>query len=107
MVGLWGLARSQPPAERTPGKGTWTVGHRDTAAYARELAHLVGWIGADHVAIGSDIEGVGRNFSVNDYAQVREVIEALEALKLPASVVEKVAFANYARVLKAALAAGR
>jgi membrane dipeptidase len=107
VIGLWGLARSQPPAERTPGKGTWTVGHRDTAGYARELAHLVDWIGADHVAIGSDIEGVGRNFSVNDYAQVREVIDALEALKLPASVVEKVAFANYARVLKAALAAAR
>jgi len=107
VIGLWGLARSQPPAERRPGKGTWTVGHRDTAAYARELAHLVDWIGADHVAIGSDIEGVGRNFSVNDYAQVREVIDALEALKLPASVVEKVAVANYARVLKAALATGR
>jgi len=107
VIGLWGLARSQPPAERAPGKGTWTVGHRDTTAYARELAHLVGWVGADHVAIGSDIEGVGRSFSVNDYAQVREVIEALETLKLPASVIEKVAFANYARVLKAALATGR
>ncbi len=59
------------------------------------------------MAIGSDIEGVGRNFAVNDYAQVREVIEALETLKLPASVIEKVAFANYARVLKAALATGR
>jgi len=107
VVGLWGLARSQPPAERTPGRGTWTVGHRDTAAYARELAHLVDWIGAEHVAIGSDIEGVGRSFSVNDYAQVREVIDALEALKLSASVVEKIAFANYARVLKAALAGRR
>ena len=75
--------------------------------YARELAHLIDWIGAAHVAIASDIVGVGRNFAVNHYAQVREVIDALGALKLPASVVEKVAFANYARVLKAALAGRR
>ena len=103
VVGLWGLARGSSPAERTPGKGTWTVGHGDTLAYARELANLVDWIGADHVAIGSDIEGVGRTWAVNDYTHVRQVIDALQAMKLPASTVEKVAFANYARVLKAAL----
>jgi microsomal dipeptidase-like Zn-dependent dipeptidase len=45
--------QANPPAERAPGKGTWTVGHRDTTAYARELAHLVGWVGADHVAIAA------------------------------------------------------
>ena len=107
VVGLWGLGRGHPGPERTPGKGVWTVGRRDTPGYARELAHLVGWIGADHVAIGSDIEGVGPNASVHEYAHVREVVDALQAMKLPASTVEKVAFANYARVLKAALAAGR
>jgi membrane dipeptidase len=107
VVGLWGLGRSSPGAERTPGRGVWTVGRRDTAGYARELAHLVEEIGADHVAIGSDIEGVGPNAAVDDYAQVREVVDALQALKLPASTVEKVAYANYARVLKAALAPSR
>jgi membrane dipeptidase len=107
VIGLWGLGRSRPGPEQTPGKGIWTVGARDTLAYARELAHLVDWIGAEHVAIGSDIEGVGPNWSVNDYSHVRQVIDALQAMKLPASTVEKVAFANYARVLKAALPARR
>ena len=107
VVGLWGLGRGSPGLERTPGKGTWTVGRGDIGAYARELAHLVEWIGADHVAIGSDIEGVGPNAAVDDYAQVRRVIDALQLTKLPASTIEKVAFANYARVLKAALAPSR
>jgi len=36
---------------------------------------------------------------------VRAVVEALQAAKLPAATVEKIAFANYARVLKSALKA--
>ena len=107
VVGLWGLALGNPGPSRTPGQGNWTVGPRDTAGYARELAHLVDWLGADHVALGTDIEGVGRNWSVNDYSQVRQVVEALQDMKLPGSVIDKVAYANYARVLKAALSAGR
>ena len=47
------------------------------------------------------------NWSVNDYSQVRQVVEALQDMKLPGSVIEKVACANYARVLKAALSGGR
>ena len=103
VVGLWSLALSNPGPSRTPGQGNWTVGRGDTRAYARELAHLVDWLGADHVAFGTDIEGVGRNGSVNDYGNVRQVVEALQDMKLPGSVIDKVAYANYARVLKAAL----
>ena len=63
------------------------------------------WLGADHVALGTDLEGVGAGWSVNHYGHVRSVIDALQDMKLPSTVVEKVAFANYARVLKAALRA--
>jgi membrane dipeptidase len=107
VVGLWGLGLGNPGPNRTPGQGRWTVGLGDTLAYARELANLVDWLGADHVALGTDIEGVGRNGSVNDYSQVRKVVEALQEMKLPGSVIDKVAYANYARVLKAALSGGR
>ena len=69
----------------------------------REIANLVDWLGADHVGIGSDIEGVGTGWSVNNYAHVRTVVDALQDLKLPASAIERVAGGNYARVLKAAL----
>ena len=98
VVGLWGYGLYRPTAR-------WTVGLRDTDGYARELAKLVDLLGADHVAIGTDIEGVGTNWSVNSYADVRRVIEALQRMKFPDSVVERVACANYARVLKAALRA--
>lgn len=96
VVGLWGvgLSRADP---------LWQVRQNDQFGYARELAKLVDQLGADHVALGTDIEGVGQNWSVNTYGHVRHVIEALEAAKVPASTIEKVAYANYPRVLKAAL----
>ncbi len=103
VVGLWGLALARPGPSRTPGQGNWTVSIGDTRGYAREIANLVNWLGADHVGIGTDIEGVGRSWSVNDYAHVRSVVEALQDLKLPSSAIEQVAGGNYARVLKAAL----
>jgi membrane dipeptidase len=99
VVGLWGLGLSRP------GPG-WPVASRDTQAYARELARLVDVIGADHVVFGTDIEGVGSNWVVNDYGHVRTVVEHLDAMKLPAGVVERVAYRNYARVLKAVLRTG-
>jgi microsomal dipeptidase-like Zn-dependent dipeptidase len=79
------------------------VGRGDTRGYAKELANLINWIGADHVGIGTDLEGVGESWSVNTYGQVRSVVEALQDMNLPSSVIEKVACTNYARVLKAAL----
>jgi membrane dipeptidase len=103
VVGLWGLGLAKPGPSRTPGQGNWTVGRGDSNGYARELANLVDWLGADHVGLGTDIEGVGTSWSVNNYSHVRSVVEALQDMKLPASAIEQVAFGNYARVLKAAL----
>ena len=96
VIGLWGLAFNRPG-------GGWSVGRGDTAAYARELSQLADKLGADHVGIGTDIEGVGPNWSVDTYAHVRKVIEHLQEMKLADSMVEKIAYANYARVLKAVL----
>ncbi|MGQ0511878.1 MAG: dipeptidase [Betaproteobacteria bacterium] len=98
VVGLWALGLSKP------GLG-WPVGARDTRAYAQEIAKLVDRIGADHVAFGTDIEGVGPNWVVNGYGHARSVVEQLQEMKLPESVIERVAHANYARVLKAVLKA--
>ena len=103
VVGLWGLGLAHPEPGATPGEGHWTVARGDTHAYAAEIAHLVKWLGAEHVGIGTDIEGVGADWSVNDYGAVRRVVDALQDMKLPASAVEQVAGGNYARILKAAL----
>lgn len=98
VVGLWAFGLSRP------GSG-WTVGSGDTRGYAREIANLVDKIGADHVGFGTDIEGVGPNWALNDYGHLREVVNHLQDMKLEASVIERVAYANYARILKAALKA--
>jgi membrane dipeptidase len=98
VVGLWALGLTRP------GSG-WSVTPGNTAAYARELASLVNVVGADHAGIGTDIEGVGPNWAVNDYAMVRQVIDALKDMRLPDSVIERLAYRNYARVLKEVLKA--
>jgi membrane dipeptidase len=96
VVGLWALGLNNPA-------DGWSVARGDKLAYARELVALVDKIGADHVALGTDIEGLGPGWAVNDYGHVREVIDHLQALNVPASVIERVAYRNHARVLKAAL----
>ncbi len=98
VIGLWALGLSRP------GSG-WSVTARNTEAYAREIANLVDKIGADHVGFGTDIEGVGRNWAVNDYGHLRRVVEHLEAMKLGAAVIERIACGNYARLLKTVLKA--
>lgn len=52
------------------------------------------------VGFGTDIEGVGENWVVNDYQGVRTVIDQLQQLKMPPDTIERVAYRNYARVLK-------
>ena len=79
------------------------MGARDTQGYARELASLVNKIGADHVALGTDVEGVGSNWAVNSSADQRRVIEHPEGMKLGAAVGEAAAYGNYVWALKAAL----
>ncbi len=96
VIGLWALGLSRP------GLG-WPVAARDTLAYAQQVAKLVSVLGADHVAFGTDIEGVGNGWTMNDYGHVRTVVGHLEELKMPASAIERVAGGNYARVLKTVL----
>jgi membrane dipeptidase len=103
VVGLWGLGLQSPGPSRTPGQGNWTVGRGDARGYARELASLVDRLGEDHVALGTDLHGVGAGWSVNDYGHVRGVVDTLQSMKLPGSVIDKLASGNYVRVLKTAM----
>jgi membrane dipeptidase len=96
VVGLWALGLNRPAAG-------WNAAPGNPASYARELKGLVGKLGADHVAIGTDIEGVGDGAAINTYSQLRTAVDALQGMGLDSAAVEKVAYANYARVLKAAL----
>ena len=98
VIGIWGLGMSRPARD-------WPLGAGDTRGYAYQIAALVDKIGADHVAFGTDMEGVGNYPAINSYAQLRMVVEHLQDMKLNASVIESVAYRNYARVLKSVLTA--
>lgn len=95
IVGLWGFALDRPISG-------WNVALQDHTGYARELEKLANLLGADSVALGTDLAGVGDNWSVANYRDVREVIAALER-SMPKESVEKIAALNFARVLKAVL----
>jgi membrane dipeptidase len=96
VVGVWGLGLEKPNYRRDG----WPVGRDDPKGYAKAIASLVEQIGAEHVGFGTDLAGVGKSASVNDYAAVRRVVDHLQDMKLPASTIERVACGNYARVLK-------
>jgi membrane dipeptidase len=101
VVGVWGFGMERPGV----GRNAWPVGRNDAKGYAREIAGLVERIGADHVGIGTDLAGVGANASINDYADLRKVVDHLQELRMPSSAIERVACGNYARVLKTAMRA--
>lgn len=89
VVGLWGL--------------TLDIG-RSLEDYARRVAEAADWLGEDHVAFGSDTNGLGPNALISAPADLRRVVEHWQLEKLPESRIRKLAFSNYARVLKAAMA---
>ena len=89
VVGLWAL--------------TLDIG-KSEADYARRLAEAADWLGEDHVAFGTDFNGLGPNALLSSYAGVRRVVELWQAQGMPEARVRKLAIGNYARVLKAAMA---
>jgi membrane dipeptidase len=99
VIGLWGLGVQSF-------RWGWNVGLADPAGYATELAQLAERLGEDHVALGTDLAGVGESWSVNNYGHVRQVIQSLETHKLSRSTIAKIASGNFARVLKATLPQG-
>lgn len=92
VVGLWVL--------------TSDVG-RTIEAYADRVAELAGWIGEDHVAFGTDINGLGQYAILSTYGELRHVIERWQNQKMPETRTRKLAIGNYARVLKAAMQRAR
>jgi membrane dipeptidase len=90
VVGLWALA---PDVGRT------------VEAYGDRMVELAGWLGDDHVAFGSDMNGLGAHGLLSGYADMRLVVEHWQRQRLAESLIRKLAIGNYARVLKAALQA--
>ena len=88
VVGLWGL--------------TADVG-KTLEAYADRMIELAEWLGDDHVAFGTDINGLGPFSVASGYAEIRRVVEHWQRQRVDEGRIRKLAIGNYARVLKAAL----
>jgi membrane dipeptidase len=89
VVGLWGL-RSD-------------VG-QSAGAYADRLAEMADWLGEDHAAFGSDMNGL-IDPVIASFADLRRVVDHWGRRNLSEGRIRKLAIGNYARVLKQALAA--
>jgi membrane dipeptidase len=73
-------------------------------AYARRLWELSEWLGDDHAAFGTDMNAISRP-AIASYADLQKVVRYWQKAGYPAESIHKLAIGNYARVLKAAMAA--
>jgi membrane dipeptidase len=71
--------------------------------YARRLWDMADWLGEDHVAFGTDLNGLGDGAMAWSYADLRRVVEHWQNRKMPEARIRKIANGNYARVLRDAL----
>jgi membrane dipeptidase len=88
VVGLWSLAPD--------------IGN-SIEAYADRMLELSEWLGENHVAFGSDLNGLGRFGMLQGYADVRRVIDLWRSRGVAEDRIRKLAIGNYARVLKIAV----
>lgn len=92
VVGLWSLA---PDVGKT------------VEAYAERMLELVEWLGEDHVAFGTDMNGLGPFSLLSGYADMQRIVDHWRRQGVVESRIRKLAIGNYARVLKTALEFGR
>jgi membrane dipeptidase len=87
--------------------GLWAIRSdvgQTVEAYADRLSEMADWLGEDHAAFGTDMNGIS-NPVITGYADLRRVVEYWERSKMDERRIRKLAIENYARVLKQALAA--
>jgi membrane dipeptidase len=92
VVGLWSLTAD---VGKTP------------EAYAERMIELAEWLGDDHVAFGTDLNGLGPYSVLSGYADLRRVFEHWQGRGVAEARIRKLAIGNYARVLKAGLQPSR
>jgi membrane dipeptidase len=94
VVGLWNSLQQRDPSYPI----------KNTASYADEMMRMCDLIGPEHVAFGTDLEGVYPGRLMTGYDDLRDVVENLLKRGISESVLRGIFFDNYARVLRASLA---
>ncbi len=96
-------------AQRGGAVGLWSLKSglfRDVEGYAGELMRMVDAIGPEHVMFGTDLDGVGKGAGMlDDLGDLRKVADALLKRGMDEKTLKAVCFENYARCLRAAMAA--
>ena len=77
---------------------------RTTDAYADRLLQMADWLGDEHVAFGTDINGLGPNAVIKGYFDVRRVVERWQQQKISDRRIRRIASENYGRALRQAMA---
>jgi membrane dipeptidase len=73
-------------------------------AYADRLSEMADWLGEDHAAFGTDMNGIS-NPVITSYADLRRVVDYWGRRQMDERRIHKLAIENYARALKQAMAA--
>ena len=69
------------------------------------MLQLADWLGDQHVAFGTDINGLGPNAMIKGYGEVRQVVDIWQKRRVTDARIRRIASENYARVLKQAMQA--
>lgn len=113
------LARSLSPAQAKKIAahggivGLWSARWRSNSAYplysvasyADEIVRMAELLGPEHVAFGTDMDGVGANPVLSNYTDLREVADNLARRGMAETDLRNICIGNYARVLKQAMGA--
>ena len=102
------LANAKVLAQRGGVVGIWPsrFNFDDPRAYVAALGEAVAMIGEDHIAFGTDMQGLApASTMMTTYSGMREVVNSMLASNMPESTVRKLAGENYARLLKTVMQA--
>ena len=100
------LNNAKKIAQRGGVIGIWPSKYNfnDPRAYVEALGEAVSMVGEDHVAFGTDMQGLApQHTMLESYAGMREVVNLMLAANMPETTVRKVAGENYGRLLKTVL----
>jgi membrane dipeptidase len=93
VVGLWNSLQPRDPSYPV----------KNTATYADEMMRMCDLVGPEHVAFGTDLEGVYPGRLMTGYDDLRSVVDNLLKRGIAEPVLKGIFFDNYARVLRASL----
>ena len=100
------LANAKTMAQRGGVMGIWPsrFNFNDPRAYVEALGEAVSMVGEDHIAFGTDMQGLApAHTMMENYAGMRDIVNLMLASNMPETTVRKVAGENYARLLKTVL----